>query len=202
MPELEITDVRLSTPQFDEPDLEAGERRAWTEVAISVRNPSPTTTYYVRADLCALQYDERSATLKAVLAEPPPNENIHATFLVQPHFMPVLPGTTEVIRDWIPVQMKGIDLSGDGPASVRTIDISGVRQVEVSLAHDTTPFRPVHTDPRLEIQKQLHSWGSRLEHAAECCLPAASAGEQPPIQSKRCPGGAGLNSGDQDAFTE
>jgi predicted thioesterase len=178
MPDIEIEDVQFSPPWLDEPDMERGERRAWTDVAISVRNHSSKITHYVMADLRNLRYDESSATLKLIFAELPPNENIVATSVVLPHFMPVLPGTTAVIRDSIPIQMKGIDFTAGPLPSVQVIDISGMQRVEVTLTHDTTPFRPVHTDRRVEIQRQLHCWGKRVEHASECCLPTERANEE------------------------
>lgn len=172
MSDIEIANVQFSPPWLDDPDLERGERQAWTDVAISVRNCSSTVTHYVRADVGMVQYEEKNATLKLVLAEAPPSDNLLVTFLVAPHFMPVLPGATAVIRESIPIQMKGIDLTTDPLPTMQVIDISGMRRVEVTVTHDSTPYRPVHTDDPAEIRKQLHAWGKRVEHASDCALPS------------------------------
>lgn len=178
MPDVEIEEVRFSPPWLDEPDSERGERREWTDVTISIRNRSAQATYYVRADVQGIQYDESNATLKLLLAELPPNEALHVTFLRLPNLIPVLPGAAVVIRDTIPTRLKGLDLSSDGTLGVQTIDISRMKRVEVSVAHDMTPFRPVHTDHPREIRKQLHGWGTPLEYACACCLPAQGGSDE------------------------
>lgn len=173
MPDIEIEDIQFSRPRLDEPDNERGLRRAWTDIAISIRNRSARTTYYLRADLRGVQYEESTATLKLVLAELPPREDTHITFFAEPHFMPVLPGNTAVIHETIPIHMNVLDLSTDDTPNAKVIDISNMQRVEVTAACNTTPFRPVHTDSRAEIQEQLHGWGDRVSHTLERCIPTA-----------------------------
>lgn len=151
--DLEIEE-QLSPPWLDEPDSERGERRAWTEIAISIRNRAAHATYYVRADPAALRYEEGSATLKLLLSPPPLDESLHATFRRPPNFMPVLPGATVVIRETVPVEMKALDFGPDG-LRVQVIDISRLQRVEIALDHDTTPFRPLGEEDPLAVRKQL-----------------------------------------------
>lgn len=180
MTDIEVEDVQFSHTWLDEPDDEKGERCAWTDIVLKIRNRSSRVTYYVRANVCTVQYEANSGKLQLGFVEPPPDENLRTTYYREPLLIPVLPGATVVIQESVPVQLKGLEVTPEGKLAMKMVDISGTKRVTVMLAHHTTPFRCVHTQSIYETRRQLNAWGDCVEHTVDRCLPALVSQKQVP----------------------
>lgn len=165
--DIEIIRVKPSPARESEPNILHGKRQTWYDIEITLRNKSQNTIYVV-SDIRRLSYDSASQTLNLVLSEQPPSpeaERIHIHRTI-PKVTAVPAGETKTLSVAVPAVIKRIGSSASLGMPVETIDVSGFKQIHVTVAYSQTPFERDPSESSLQMQRRLADWGKTVETIA------------------------------------
>lgn len=168
--ELEIRQIKISAPRPGVPrilsfpgrrpavpGIEAESSGEFIDLEISVKNTSDSDRYAI-SSLRKLKYSPSSKTLSVELNEPEKDTRIISPRL--PPKMTVIPtGGTKVIHISVPTIIHEIQPSDTLGMSVKTIDISKLEHVHVTIASSDKEFTrdpSITSDLRI---KSLREWG-------------------------------------------
>jgi hypothetical protein len=168
---LEIIDLRLSSPKSSgQPDVEGGERQ-YVDITITLRNDSQTSIYQVISDIRKLHYDRNTRTLILGLSEIQLNAEWKGIHLSTPSLRPVLPGETVDLDISIPLLVKRIILSGGPGPHYEVLDITGVEHVNCIISYDETPFPSMLSQPLEQRRRHLQECGITIDKTFDKTLP-------------------------------
>ncbi len=166
--EMNIAHVELSPPLArGRPSLATGERERWIDLAVTVENPS-TKRMLVMSSVRQLHYDPATLRLRVGMHEPPSvkgRTRTHTSIVKLPNFVVVEPKSSLSFVVSIPQVIHFINPTtiGDQGPEVADVDISGVQEIELTIAFSDQPFESPPGLSADDLRYRLASWGRTVQ---------------------------------------
>ncbi len=130
-------------------------------VRVVLKNGTASTTYYVTADLRTIAFDATAKRLSLGMAgKKLTNAKIGSFKFRMPDQVAIEPGASVELRLPVAKQFHNIDTSARRGQNTTVIDAADVREIDVAVTYDDTPFRLSNLAvPSLHQHAEFADWG-------------------------------------------